>query len=218
MKERCRRRDKLVVGIGINDASYSISSYKYADGRAVQTLCPFYSRWKDMLRRCYSESFLKKRPTYRGCSVCEEWITFSNFKAWMETQDWEGMHLDKDLLVYGNTVYSPKTCAFVPDKINTLIGYSKGSESGYIGIYTEKRGDVIKYSAQVSHNRKRFGIYLDASSAHNRWQTEKANEIESSISWYATQGCFRTDVAEALMSRVWKLRLDASMDVETKQL
>lgn len=49
-----------------------------------------------------------------GCSVCEEWLTFSNFKRWMEQQDYEGKALDKDLLVSQNKTYSSETCVFVP--------------------------------------------------------------------------------------------------------
>lgn len=33
----------------------------------------------------------------------------------------EGWHLDKDILLKGNKVYSPETCAFVPAKINSLL-------------------------------------------------------------------------------------------------
>ena len=74
-----------------------------------------------MLQRCYSESHLVRQPTYKGCSVCEEWLTFSNFKSWMEQQDWEGKQLDKDLLVYKNKIYSPETCVFVSSVINSFF-------------------------------------------------------------------------------------------------
>src|SRR5690554_5417998 len=38
-----------------------------------------YNVWVDMLRRCYSNKHLEKCPTYKGCSVCEEWHNFQNF-------------------------------------------------------------------------------------------------------------------------------------------
>ncbi len=66
-----------------------------------------------MLQRCYSESYLNKRPSYRGCSVCEEWKTFSNFMAWMKNKNMENLELEKDILVPGNKLYSPETCVFV---------------------------------------------------------------------------------------------------------
>ena len=56
---------KLVHGWGINDAGYSVNLV--VDGK--QVMCPFYKVWKDMLRRCYSESFQIQNPAYLGCSV-----------------------------------------------------------------------------------------------------------------------------------------------------
>ena len=108
-----------VYGVGTNDAGYAIQvmeSVRGANGKPKQRIiwfCPFYRRWVHMLERCYSERYQEKKPTYIGCTVCEEWLRFSNFKSWMETQDWEGKHLDKDLLVEGNKIYSPDTCILV---------------------------------------------------------------------------------------------------------
>jgi len=104
----------LLYGLGINDAHYVV--YPTINGKRV--MCPFYGRWKLMLERCYS---YRQHPAYRGCSVVEEWHTFSNFKVWMQTQDWEGKDLDKDLKVLGNKVYGPDTCMFIPPLINTFI-------------------------------------------------------------------------------------------------
>ena len=123
----------LVYGVGINDADYRVQENKcYTNNlgkRATEVLwrCPYYDRWYGMIRRCYSERELSRFPTYKGCSVCEEWLTFSNFKSWMEQQDWEGKHLDKDLLIYKNKVYSSETCVFVDYKVNLFI--IKGSTS-----------------------------------------------------------------------------------------
>ena len=213
-------KNKLVYGVGVNDADYSVTSYKRLAGKVTQQICPFYSRWKDMLKRCYNESAFVSHPTYKSCHVCEDWLTFSKFKQWMEGQIWKGLQLDKDLLVTGNKVYSPTTCAFVPHKINTVVGKidAENNGSGYIGVYVEKRGKVLKYSAQVCNTRKRFGVYSDAFSAHKSWQLEKAKEIEAAICWYALQTCFRADVAESLTSKVWKLRLENSMNIKTERI
>ena len=86
-----RRTFKKVYGVGINDADYTIKP-TIENNRSK---CMYYEKWIKMLQRCYSKSYQEKHPSYKGCSVCEEWLTFSNFKAWMETQDWKGKSLDK---------------------------------------------------------------------------------------------------------------------------
>jgi hypothetical protein len=52
--------------------------------------CPFYESWKGMVQTCYDPYWLNDNPTDRDATVSEEWKTFSTFKQWMETQDWEG--------------------------------------------------------------------------------------------------------------------------------
>src|SRR5690554_513591 len=102
---------KLVHGVGVNDADYVIQKWEefgYVDGKRKRKLvwrCPYYGVWVRMLERCYSAKTQDRRPTYKGCSVSEEWLTFSTFKDWMKTQKWEGLQLDKDLLFEGNKVY-----------------------------------------------------------------------------------------------------------------
>lgn len=111
---KVRKSGKLVYGVGINDATYTIVP-------KGEKCCPFYQRWRGVLERCYSEKLKKKHPTYVDCAICEEWLLFSNFKAWMQEQDWEGKQLDKDLLVKGNKMYSPETCLFIPQSINKFM-------------------------------------------------------------------------------------------------
>ena len=107
---------KPVFGVGTNDADYIID--RRIDGKRVA--CPIYRAWKNMLKRCHSDKYQKDRPTYIGCSVCKEWLTFSNFRRWMLTQDWQGKQIDKDIKFKGNKIYSPETCMFVTNKENTI--------------------------------------------------------------------------------------------------
>ncbi len=80
--------------------------------------------WRRMLDRCYSESYHKHNPCYIGCMVCDEWLKLSNFYKWVQDPKngyKNGYHLDKDILVRGNRVYSPNTCCFVPPQINEMF-------------------------------------------------------------------------------------------------
>ena len=110
-----------------------------------------------MLERSYSEKFKEKHPTYKDVTCCEEWLTFSNFKSWMEQQDWEGKDLDKDLLVYQNKIYSPETCCFLSHKINTFLTTSakiRGDQP--IGVYWHKRDKC--YISKIRTGNRKFEV------------------------------------------------------------
>jgi hypothetical protein len=112
---------KPIYGIGTNDADYMVDPR--IDGKRGR--CPIYRVWKSMLERCYSEKRQAKCPTYIGCTVCKEWLTFSNFRRWMVNQDWQGKQLDKDILVKGNKIYSAETCCFVTQAVNMIESRAK---------------------------------------------------------------------------------------------
>ena len=70
----------------------------------------------------------------------------------------------------------------------------------------------------IGDKRKRLGRFATPEEAHAAWQIGKAEALEFVINRYAQEECFRTDVADALMRRVWDLRLDNANGVETKSL
>ena len=96
-----------------------------------------------MLTRCYRTN----RPkTYYDVEVCEDWWKASNFKAWMEKQDWEGKELDKDLLGDGK-LYSPETCCFLPKKINIFMKCGGNKTIYPVGVTLHKGRYVSRISA-----------------------------------------------------------------------
>lgn len=84
-----------------------------------------YSAWSGMIKRCYSTSRQEKQPTYKGCSVCDEWHNFQNFADWYELNYTEGFELDKDVKVKGNKVYRPDRCSFISKADNVASATSK---------------------------------------------------------------------------------------------
>lgn len=84
-----------------------------------------YSKWSNMLERCYSDKYRHKHPTYEDCFTDEYFHNFQNFAKWYEKNYYEieneEMCLDKDILIKGNKIYSPATCIFVPKRINSLF-------------------------------------------------------------------------------------------------
>ncbi|AUR93375.1 DNA-binding domain protein [Vibrio phage 1.187.O._10N.286.49.F1] len=182
---------RLVHGVGIND----LPKTKYGSGEG--TRCPIHMRWRNMLQRCYGEH---NRPTYEGCTVCKEWLTFSNFKSWMEKQDWEGKHLDKDLLLQSNKVYSPETCVFVDQLVNSFITEGKASKGIHlIGVHLHKQG---KFRAMCNNpftkRNEHVGLYEEEIIAHLAWKKRKHE-----LSYQLAHSNYVTDerVRQALLCR-----------------
>lgn len=78
-----------------------------------------------MLQRCYDKDSLEKNPTYKDCTVAEEWHNFQNFAEWFKENYIEGYHLDKDIKIKGNRVYGPDRCMFVTPQENKEFSSSK---------------------------------------------------------------------------------------------
>lgn len=207
---------KLVYGVGINDANYVVvkrETISYVAGkrkmRAVWR-CQYYQAWDNMLKRCYSAELQERQPTYKGCSVTEDWLTFSNFRAWMETQDWEGKHLDKDLLFEGNKVYSPETCVFVTRSVNNFTT-DRGAARGewLIGVSWDKTSGKFRSQCCNPFTKKQehLGLFDSEQEAHNAWKKRKlelAHELAA----------IQTDprVAKALIDRYSKQRINDAHD------
>ena len=163
---------KKVEGYGINDADYTITP---TDVNGDRKMCKYYARWKNMIQRCYSKSFKEYNTNYDNVTVCEEWLYFSNFKSWMEQQDWKGKELDKDLIVYKNTVYSPDACVFIPSNINNFMTRcSKARGDYYIGASSN---GIYGFRANLIsiETKRKYTVYglPSPEEAHRLWQTNK---------------------------------------------
>lgn len=173
---------KLVCGVGINNADYVVQKFEtigYIGGKRKRKrvwICPHYQTWVDMLKRCYSAKIQDRNPAYKGCSVSVEWHTFSNFKAWMEKQNWEGNQLDKDLLFEGNKIYSSDACVFVSPMVNTFTTDSKASRGEWlIGVYWDKQAEKFhsRCSNPFTNKKEHLGRFTCEQEAHNAWLKRK---------------------------------------------
>lgn len=152
-----------------------------------------------MIRRSYSQKYKESRPTYNNVSVCDEWLRFSKFKAWMETQDWEGKQLDKDLLVRGNKIYSPGTCVFVSRQVNMfLIEHGAGRGNWVIGVYWDTKASKFKACCcnPFTGKQEQLGYFNSEKEAHEAWLKRKLEHA-------CNLGGLQTDerVAKALIQR-----------------
>lgn len=194
---------KLVYGVGINDADYVVrigETVGYVAGKQkLVWICPFYQTWKNMLKRCYSEKYQSTKPTYVGCSVVEEWKTFSVFKAWMEKQDWQSNQLDKDILILNNREYGPNTCVFVSSVVNNFVTESNAARGKYpIGVCWHKvRQKFVAYCNNPFTKKQEYlGLFSFPNEAYGAWLKRKQ---ELAILLAAEQTDER--VAKALVAR-----------------
>lgn len=185
---------KLVYGAGTNDLTGNRKS-------------KIYNAWANMIERCYSPRFHERYPTYVGCSVCEEWLLFSNFKNWMISQDWEGKCLDKDILIPGNKVYSPETCVFVSQELNLFMTERSAQRGMYpIGVSAYRQTKKFVSSCKENGKTVHLGYFDTPQDAHKAWAAKK---LELAYKHAANQTDER--VAAAVVNRYKSLAIDAAM-------
>ena len=187
----------LILGIGYN----SRGRHKSREGKLVSKP---YLTWRNMLSRCYCPKLHNSEPTYIGCTVDSRWHDFQNFAEWLVSHDYynKDYHLDKDLLLPNNKIYSSDRCALVPREINNLLNdRSAARGENPIGVYFHKRDK--KYVAQLmSHDKKTFLGYFDCpQEAHQAYVVAKeayvkevANEWRGRIDERAYEALMRWTV------------------------
>ena len=169
---------KLVCGFGVNDSNYT--THQVIDSK--RQICPYYVRWRGMIERCLSTKRQKKHPTYKGCSVCDEWRYFMSFKSWMIKQEWEGNDLDKDVKIKGNKVYSPSTCLFIPRALNTLLNDGAAMRGLHPKGVSFDRPNK-KFIAQLKLNGKstHIGYFSTPEEASEAYQAALSAKIQKLI-------------------------------------
>ena len=161
-----------------------------------------YDRWKKMIVRCYSENYHSIRGSYKDCSVCDEWLNYSNFKSWFALNYKEGYDLDKDLLVQGNRVYSPETCCFIPPKLNSLIVEKQRGTCG-MGVSKRRKKNSSEYNGlyNISFAGKYIGRVSNQEQAENLYKEFKKLYFEEYADIAEESGIISTIQAEALRNR-----------------
>ena len=150
-----------------------------------------YRTWNGMMTRCYNETTKNKYPTYKDCTVSENFKAYSYFYDWCNNQTGfgnEGWHLDKDILVKGNKMYSEDTCCFIPPEINCAL-VTSGSRRGQHPQGVIYNSTKTRYRARIQRGNKweslgaydtpeeAFIVYKPIKEAHikslaNKWKDQ----------------------------------------------
>lgn len=165
-----------------------------------------YNYWRSLMERCYSEKFQTKRPRYKYCTVCDEWLNYQNFAKWFNNNyyeiEGEAIQLDKDILVKNNTLYHPDYCVFVPMRINTLFIKSNSTRGSLpIGVHIR----YGRYEATCSYGKSRcrsLGRFDSAQEAFDAYKSGKEKYIRSIANEY------RNKIPEKLYEAMINYKVD----------
>jgi len=147
---------------------------------------PEYKAWVGMLKRSYSSKHKAEFTAYQGVDACPEWNNFSVFADWFKKQEGfdKGWHLEKDLKIKGNKLYSPEGCCLVPQEINNILLLRDGKRGKWpVGVHLSKQGRFI---AQVGLGSKNtyIGSYDDPVSAFKAYKIQKEAHVkEVALHW-----------------------------------
>ena len=179
----------LICGVAVNDADYVTKSGGQCDVA--------YKLWLAMIHRCYGTKAKLKYPSYEGVTVCDEWLSFMNYRNWWVRHHIDGWQMDKDLLVLDNKVYSPDTCAYVPQFLNVLVN-GKSSPSMPTGVARIGR----KFTAQISLGNvaTNLGTFNTPVEAHVAWLTAK---LDQALEWKPLMDSIDARIYPTVVAKIW---------------
>lgn len=188
---------KVLYGVGINDAEYKVA----VRISGVLVTCPAYRAWCSMLSRCYSQVYQASKPTYVGCTVDVAWLSFTVFREWWLLNYRDGFHLDKDILVPNNKVYSAATCLYVPQWLNSFITATTKRGLYPVGVDLDKTNKVRPYRAQCNDfgTRVYLGSYTTPEEAHGAWLLYK---LKLAVAKWDELESIRVGLADSVLAKL----------------
>lgn len=164
----------IAYGVGMIGIKYPSN----ANGSSTKE----YQTWKNMLRRCYGD----EQFAYRDVICCDEWLLYENFYEWLHSQEnfdkWynnKKWHLDKDILIKGNKIYSPNTCCLVPHNVNLLFTKKNIDRNGLpIGVCKNRNGFKAEWNNQLKGHCEYSTTYAIVEFAFQEYKSHKEEIIK----------------------------------------
>jgi hypothetical protein len=186
--KKCFQCSKHKYDVAINDIPNSNNTH-------------YYNSWRSLLERTVGKTYKERFPTYSECTICDEWLTLSNFKEWFENPEngyKEGYHLDKDLLFKGNKHYSPLTCCFLPPLINTAL-VTQIRKRGVLPIGVQRKGNFYYANLMFYNKKTHIGGFISPVDAFHAYKNAKEQYIKELAEKYFREDKITEKVYHALM-------------------
>ena len=188
---------KLVYGVGYNSRGKHKSLMSGKDA-------PAYYTWHNMIRRCYNHETQLRQPAYIGCIVSDAWHDFQVFAEWFYGHSYSalGYHLDKDVLIADNKVYSPETCCFIPQEINKVLNHRAAGRGKYPqGVSFHNQLKRFTARLNINGKQKSLGMFDCPNEAHQAYVVAKVTYVKDmALEW---RDRIADNVFQALMA--WEL-------------
>ena len=146
-----------------------------------------YATWFSMMSRCYDEKTLQRNPSYSKTTVCEEWHNFALFDIWYNENypiiNGIKFELDKDLLQrrIENKIYSPKTCVFLPKRLNLFLSnWNSNNTSGYTGVVWNEvtKKWIAQSTCFLDKKHVGLGYYINIEDANNAYICHHKKQVD----------------------------------------
>jgi CRISPR/Cas system-associated protein Cas10 (large subunit of type III CRISPR-Cas system) len=111
------------------------------------------------------------------------------------------MHLDKDILIKGNTVYSPNTSVYVPQFISGCIRSVRENKRKYpLGVEYVRDNRNNPYKSSIRYDKKIYhlGYYHTAEEAFYAYQKERMSHIKRVAEQY--KGLIPNNLYKAMLA------------------
>lgn len=178
---------------------------------------PEYQQWSSMRRRCRKNSVTALQlPTYKDCHYSPEWESFETWLEWARQQvgflnkDTNGKvwHLDKDVVVLGNKVYSADTCVFLPHQLNTFFVPNESVAGGLpVGVTSHPSGGGFRARITTRSSKSTsLGVHGSAEAAHAAYREAKLCEAKYLASVY--EGKVDDRVIQSLLTYEQRLNIN----------
>ena len=129
-----------------------------------------YVVWQAMRQR------LVHKEWYKDVTICAEWETYEGFLEWFNSNEFSNYRdelgnfyvLGKDVLGSERRLYSPETCAFIPQQLNNMFRRKSSSMKSGVQYLSRQKNP---YRAYINYNRKHIhlGYYSTEDEAHSKF-------------------------------------------------